>query len=60
MKPVHFVCVCLMLAGTIVLAQFGSKPPANPLNGLPFCPATAAGVARESFPRAASGAVRAT
>ncbi len=36
MKPVHFVCVCLMLAGTIVLAQFGSKPPANPLNGLPF------------------------
>lgn len=36
MKPVHFVCVCLMLAGTIVLAQFGSKPPANPSNGLPF------------------------
>jgi len=35
-KSVHFVCVCLILAGTIVLAQFGSKPPANPLNGLPF------------------------
>jgi uncharacterized repeat protein (TIGR03803 family) len=35
-KPVHFVCVCLMLAGTIVLAQFGSKPPANPSSGLPF------------------------
>jgi len=34
-KPVHFVCVCLMLAGTIVLAQFGSTPPANQANGLP-------------------------
>jgi uncharacterized repeat protein (TIGR03803 family) len=35
-KPVHFVCVCLILAGTIVLAQFGSNPPANPSSGLPF------------------------
>ena len=36
MKPVHFVCVCLMLAGTIVLAQFASKPTANPSDELPF------------------------
>jgi uncharacterized repeat protein (TIGR03803 family) len=35
-KPVHFVCVCLILVGTIVLAQFGSNPPANPSSGLPF------------------------
>jgi len=36
MKPVHFVCVCLMLVGTIVLAQFGPIPFANQANGLPF------------------------
>jgi uncharacterized repeat protein (TIGR03803 family) len=35
-KPVHFVCVCLMLAGTIVLAQFGAPPLVNQGNGLPF------------------------
>ena len=36
MKPVHFVCVCLILAGTIVLAQFGPTPLANQANGPPF------------------------
>jgi uncharacterized repeat protein (TIGR03803 family) len=36
MKPVHFVCVCLILVGTIVLAQFGPIRLANPANGLPF------------------------
>lgn len=36
MKPVHFVCVCLILAGTIVLAQFGPTPFANQANGMPF------------------------
>ena len=34
MKPVHFVCVCLILAGTVVLAQFGSAPPTNQPNGM--------------------------
>jgi len=35
-RPVHVVCACLMLAGTIMLAQFGSKPPPNQANGLPI------------------------
>jgi uncharacterized repeat protein (TIGR03803 family) len=35
-KPVHFVCVCLMLAGTIVLAQFGPNRLVNQASGLPF------------------------
>jgi hypothetical protein len=33
-KPVHFVCVCLILAGTVVLAQFGSAPLTNQPNGI--------------------------
>jgi uncharacterized repeat protein (TIGR03803 family) len=36
MKPVHFVCVCLILAGTIVLAQFGPNRLVNQASGLPF------------------------
>jgi uncharacterized repeat protein (TIGR03803 family) len=35
-KPVHFVWVCLMLAGTIVLAQFGATRLTNQASGLPF------------------------
>jgi uncharacterized repeat protein (TIGR03803 family) len=35
-KPVHFVCVCLILAGTFVLAQFRPNRLANQANGMPF------------------------
>jgi hypothetical protein len=34
-KPVHVVCLCLMLAGFVVLAQSGPAQPANQPNGLP-------------------------
>jgi uncharacterized repeat protein (TIGR03803 family) len=50
-KPVHFVCVCLVLVGTIVRAQFDSKAPAKPLNGLPLIQQPQPVPARESFPR---------
>jgi uncharacterized repeat protein (TIGR03803 family) len=36
MKPVHFVCVCWMLAGTMMLAQFVSNTPAKAFDGLPI------------------------
>jgi len=35
MKPAHIVCICLVLAGTLVLAQFGAKPPTDEANWLP-------------------------
>lgn len=35
MKRVHVVCLCLMLAGTVVLGQSGPTRPANQANGLP-------------------------
>jgi hypothetical protein len=35
-KPVHFVCVGLILAGTIGLAQFGPNRLANRASGMPF------------------------
>jgi uncharacterized repeat protein (TIGR03803 family) len=34
-KPVHVVCLCLMLARTVVLAQSGPTRPAYQANGLP-------------------------
>jgi len=35
-KPVHFVCVGLILAGTIGLAQFGPNRLANQASGMPL------------------------
>jgi uncharacterized repeat protein (TIGR03803 family) len=34
-KPVHVVCICLMLAGALLLAQSGSIRLANQASGLP-------------------------
>ena len=36
MKPVHFVCVCLTLAGTIAQAQFAPPPLASQANARPY------------------------
>jgi uncharacterized repeat protein (TIGR03803 family) len=35
-KPVHFVCVCLTLAGTIAQAQFAPPPLASQANARPY------------------------
>jgi uncharacterized repeat protein (TIGR03803 family) len=48
-KPVHFVCVCSMLAGTIVLAQFGATRLANQTDGLPLSQQPQPGLAASLF-----------
>jgi hypothetical protein len=67
-KPVHFVCVCLMLAGTFVLAQFGSAPLTNQPNGISNAQELQSGVPANpsrirqgaTFARRGSSALKAT